>query len=242
MKRWLLLVTGSSRGLGAALVAKARAAGHTVIGVSRSGGSHALDVELDLGQPERIQDTLAPLLEAHISPECHQYALVNNAAMLGPVGVGYDAAGVSAHMALNLVAPIMLSRVFARTLAGTDAIKRIVSISSGASTRPIAGWSLYCASKAGLDHFARVMAEEQADCHRPVQLVNVSPGVIDTDMQAAIRTSSETDFPAVEQFRQMHASGALQSPDAVAAKLMAGLSSGRVFAGELLSIDDFARS
>ncbi len=123
-----------------------------------------------------------------------------------------------------------------------DALKRIVTISSGAATRPIAGWSLYCAGKAGLDHFARVMADEQADCPRPVQLINVSPGVIDTDMQAAIRDASPADFPSVDQFRQMHASGALQSPDAVAAKLMEGLASRRAFAGELLSIDAFAQS
>lgn len=240
MTRWLLIVTGSSRGLGATLTAQARAAGHTVIGISRSGGDHALDVRLDLNQPEVIAQTLAPLLRGHACAEIAQYVLINNAAMLGPVGADYDAAGASAHMALNLVAPIVLSRVFVGTLAEAAVTKRIVNISSGAATRAIPGWSLYGAGKAGLNHFGRVLAAEQAMVARPVEVVNVSPGVIDTGMQAVIRAASVADFPQVEMFRDLHAQGVLQSPESVAARLLAGLAGSRAFAGETLDITDFS--
>jgi len=237
---WLLLVTGNSRGLGAALAAQARAAGHVVIGVSRSGGTRGDDVRLDLARPEAIDDILAPRLRERIAPDVEQYVLVNNAAMLGPVGPRYDAPAVSAHMAVNLVAPIVLSRVFIETLATVAAVKRIVNLSSGAATRAIPGWSLYGASKAGLDHFARVLAAEQALVERPVQVVNFSPGVIDTGMQAEIRAAAPEDFPQVGHFRALHEEGALRSPDQVARKLLAGLASRRVFAGETLDPASFA--
>ncbi len=237
---WLLLVTGGSRGLGAALIAQARAAGHLALGISRSGGAHRHDVRFDLGRPEALADRLIPLLRQGIAPDVEQYILINNAAVLGPVGMRYSAAEAEAHIAVNLLAPIVLSRVFVDALAEVAARKRIVNLSSGAATRAIPGWSLYGASKAGLDHFGRVLAAEQALSKHPVDVVNLSPGVIDTDMQVAIRASTPEAFPQVEQFRDLHARGALQSPESVAERLLAGLAGARRFTGETLDLDTFA--
>ena len=65
--------------------------------------------------------------------------------------------------------------------------KRILNISSGAGRNPYEGWGAYCTTKAGLDHFSRVVAMEQANEQYPVEIVSIAPGIIDTDMQATIR-------------------------------------------------------
>lgn len=87
----------------------------------------------------------------------------------------------------------------------------IVLINSGAAFRPIEGWGMYCAGKAYLTMFLKVLAQES---HLPIVLYD--PGVVDTGMQAHIRQSTEEDFPAVQQFRTYQSESKLASPDAVA--------------------------
>ena len=67
--------------------------------------------------------------------------------------------------------------------------RRVVNISSGAASSPYAGWSVYCASKAGLDHFTRCVGLEQRGQAFPVTCIALAPGVIDTGMQEVIRAS-----------------------------------------------------
>lgn len=236
---WLLIVTGGSRGLGAALVARARQSGHRVLALSRTAGEHDDDRVLDLARPETIAPALVPELRAAAEHGFGRFVLINNAAVLDPIGACSDPGAISRHMAVNLVAPIVASRLFIETLARTAADKRIVLISSGAATRAIAGWSLYGAAKAGLDQFGRVLAEEQQACDWPVDVVSISPGVIDTDMQAGIRAASERDFPQVERFRELHRSGALRDPDAVAAAVLAGLARAERFQGQVVDLARF---
>jgi NAD(P)-dependent dehydrogenase (short-subunit alcohol dehydrogenase family) len=93
----------------------------------------------------------------------------------------------------------------------------LANISSGAAQKGYAGWSLYCAAKAGMENYIRALAlEQQAEPH-PFIPVNVGPGVIDTEMQALIRTSTASDFPEIERFIVRKEQGALLSPMKVAA-------------------------
>lgn len=57
---------------------------------------------------------------------------------------------------------------------------------------------------------------------------SVAPGVVDTDMQALIRTHDETTFPAIDRFRDLHATGSWNSPAWVADHLLA------IYAGVLV--------
>jgi NAD(P)-dependent dehydrogenase (short-subunit alcohol dehydrogenase family) len=75
----------------------------------------------------------------------------------------------------------------------------------------------YCASKAGIEHFIRCVAAEQQQERHPFTLVNILPGVIDTDMQQQLRTVDPADFPVAVYFRQLHAAGNLREPAQVAA-------------------------
>jgi NAD(P)-dependent dehydrogenase (short-subunit alcohol dehydrogenase family) len=71
-------------------------------------------------------------------------------------------------------------------------------------------------SKAGTEAFVRSTAVEQEREAHPFHLVNVSPGVIDTEMQGSIRASSVEDFPSIDRFVGLKQSGALQTPQHVA--------------------------
>jgi benzil reductase ((S)-benzoin forming) len=99
---------------------------------------------------------------------------------------------------------------------GHECRKSIVNISSGAALKTYAGWSLYCASKAGIESFVRCTAAEQEREAHPFHLVNIGPGVIDTEMQGSIRASSAEEFPSITRFVGLKNSGSLQSPQHVA--------------------------
>lgn len=100
--------------------------------------------------------------------------LVNNAAVLGPVGSDFAMAEAARHYAINVLAPVALSQAFIAALADRAIRKRILNISSGAAVKAFAGWSLY-SSKAALEQFGRCQAVEQAlsncrpaaRCNRP---------------------------------------------------------------------------
>ena len=110
------------------------------------------------------------------------------------------------------------SAVFARLSREAPAGRRVLAnITSGAARSVYEGWSIYGASKAAVDHLTEIVAAEEPDlvCHA------VAPGVVDTDMQALIRTHDEVDFPAIARFRELHEEGAWNSPAWIADHLVA---------------------
>ena len=58
---------------------------------------------------------------------------------------------------------MLLTAAFLRATRNWAIDKRVLNISSGAGKRPVAGWAAYCAAKAGLDHFSRVVALDEGD-------------------------------------------------------------------------------
>ena len=88
----------------------------------------------------------------------------------------------------------------------------------------MAGSAPYCAAKAGMDHFSRAAALDEA--HRlttqgvGAKIVSLAPGVIDTDMQAQLRHSKAAGFPDQGRFLDLHAAGQLATPHDAAAKVL----------------------
>ena len=79
----------------------------------------------------------------------------------------------------------------------------------------------YCASKAALEMLTRTVAAEQAllgNTH--IRLHALSPGVIDTPMQAQIRAADAVDFSQVEHFRALHQNGELAGAGEVARRIV----------------------
>jgi benzil reductase ((S)-benzoin forming) len=92
-----------------------------------------------------------------------------------------------------------------------------VHISSGAGRNAYPGWSLYCATKAALDHHARAVV---LDANRALRICSVAPGVVDTNMQAEIRSSGKEQFPLREKFEELKRNGQLVSPEQCAIQLV----------------------
>jgi benzil reductase ((S)-benzoin forming) len=83
----------------------------------------------------------------------------------------------------------------------------------------MAGASMYCAAKAGMDHFSRCVALDEAARPNGARIVSLAPGTIDSDMQAELRASDPDRFPDRASFVQAKESGSLNSP-ALAAQLV----------------------
>ncbi len=210
----LYIVTGSSRGLGAALVRQLGQPGNTVLGIARR-ADPALPAEqwtLDLADPLPAAERLQTWLRAHTG--WHSATLINNAALLSAPGplAATDLAQLSAALRVGLEAPTLLSRVFLAETTGVPQ-RRILNISSGLGRRAMAGSASYCAVKAGLDHLSRALALEAPD----VGVASLAPGVIDTDMQLQLRGADPASFPEQARFQGLKDDGQLQTADATAA-------------------------
>lgn len=144
---------------------------------------------------------------------------------------------IVSNVQLNLVAPMVLSEYFIKETKSFSGNKMIVNITSGAANRPIAGWSTYCSTKAGLNMFTSTIGIEQA-AKSDVTAIAFSPGIMDTDMQSTIRTAEKDDFHSIDQFKEYHEKGMLRSPSFVA-KIIVQLLSGQVDNGRVYDIKEF---
>jgi NAD(P)-dependent dehydrogenase (short-subunit alcohol dehydrogenase family) len=140
---------------------------------------------------------------------------VNNAGLLGPIDPVRDAdpVAVAANVQVNVLGVVHGTQSFLRHRSG-EAV--LVNVSSGAGSKAYAGWAAYCASKAAVERFTEVVALEE----RGLRAYAVAPGVVDTDMQAEIRSTPVERFPGVERFRDLQARGAFNSPAWVARQLL----------------------
>lgn len=230
----LFIITGTSRGLGAALAKVARRMSDSVVvTVSRESVAEAPDhYTVDLADTAALVAT-GTRIAATLAPRYERAVLINNAGVVAPVMplARADGEALARNIAVNLTAPLVLMQWFAARVAPRAVASAIINISSGAGRRPIAGWGAYCASKSGLDMASRVMAEECAAAGNGLKVTSLAPGIIDTGMQAEIRVTSADDFADVERFRAFKAEGALASADAVAEQILRLDAAGRLPAG-----------
>ena len=213
----LAIISGGSRGLGAALVEMLKADGYAIKELSRTGRS-ADSITVDLAQPDQVLKKIPSQFQDLSALAWQEVLLINNAGMIGPVGIVSDKATeeVLTNINVNFTSAILLMREFIGAFQAVACPKTIVNISSGAALRGIYGWSLYCGAKAGIENFVRGVAVEQEMQPHPIKALNIGPGIIDTGMQADIRSVSAEDFPGVDQFRGFKEEGALRQPEEVA--------------------------
>lgn len=213
------VVTGHTRGLGAAVAAELQARGIAVLGLARGRSALAgiAQHEVDMAEPGALQAWLAGDTLRDFLQDADDAFLVNNAGVVTPVGplAAQDPAQVLRAVALNVGAPLALAAAFVR--AAPTSRRRILHVSSGAARNAYPGWAVYCATKAALDQHARaVLLDGDID----VRACSLAPGVIDTDMQAAIRATPDADFPMRERFVALKDGGALDTPEDCARKLV----------------------
>lgn len=239
------IVTGHSRGLGAAIAAELLARGARVLGLARKGNAalaaaypDALtEVALDLADPSALADWLSGPTLRKFAGGAGQVLLVNNAGMVEPIGPAGTLApeAIARAVTLNVAAPLMLADALIAATAGA-ADRRVLHVSSGAARNAYAGWSVYCATKAALDMHARAVAE---DARPGLRIESLAPGVIDTDMQATIRATTDAQFTMRERFVGLKESGALATPEDCARRLVDHLTSAAFGASRVTDLREF---
>lgn len=235
----LCILTGASRGLGAALAERllAEEAGLTLLALARTAhpglgalaaaqGARCEQWSVDLAEPIEAAARLEAWLAAFEPQRFAKATLINNAALLTPAGPleASEPQALSRALRVGLEAPLLLSAAFLRATGGWRAERRLLNISSGLGRRAMAGQAPYCAVKAGLDHASRAIALDAAANTSPrTKVVSLAPGVIDTSMQTQLRASNAARFPDRDRFVQLQAQGLLDTPAEAAAKVLAVL-------------------
>ncbi|MEM7490297.1 MAG: SDR family oxidoreductase [Pseudomonadota bacterium] len=187
-----ILVTGASRGIGAATARHLAARGACVVLAARSGaealaaeiGERALPVACDVADWAQVTEAVAAA-EARFGAVD---GLVNNAGLIDPIArlEDSDPAAWARVVAVNLTGAYHALRAVVPGMVARGA-GVVVNVSSGAATSALEGWSHYCATKAALLSLTRVADVELRD--RGVSVVGLSPGTVATGMQEAIRDS-----------------------------------------------------
>lgn len=241
-----LIITGASRGLGAAAARAAAELGANVVLAARSLdglnavlkeveaiGGRGLVVRADVSRAEDCQAIIRQAVERFGRID----GLINNSGVIEPIAPLADANPDEwAHnLVINLLAParlIALALPYLRQAQG-----RIVNISSGASENVIGGWTAYSTAKAGLNHLTRILAQEEPQ----VTTVALRPGIVDTEMQAVIRARGKGRM-AEANYRRLagaYETGSLLPPH-LPGRAMAALAlfAPREWSGELLAWDE----
>ena len=187
-----VLVTGASRGVGAA-TARAFAKAGAIVGVMARDQTAVNDLASQIGGIALSGDVaraadMERAVEALHGRTGRVDVLVNNAGIVGPIAGIADADVEEWGQTID----INLKGVFHGMRAALPVMRAngggtILTVGSGAAHAPQEGWSAYCASKAGawmltraLDHEARTDG---------IRAISLSPGTVATDMQVAIRDS-----------------------------------------------------
>lgn len=207
-KAQVALITGASRGIGAAAAKLLAARGAHVVLVARTvGGLEAVDdeikalggqatlVPLDLAQHEMIDALGASIYERWGKLDM----LVGNAGMLGsltPVA-HVDPKQWAQVFDVNLTANYRLIRSMDPLLRRSNA-GRVVFVTAAEAREAKPYWGIYAASKAGLEHLVHIYAQEVAQTPMRVNLFD--PGVVRTAMRAQAFPSENADsLPAPER-------------------------------------------
>jgi len=241
MPESLFIITGASRGLGAATAEQLLKPGHTLLCISRrtcdlldskavQSGAHLAQWPRDLADAPRVADEVEAWLRTFDAGRFDEAVLINNAGVLTRPGPFDECstAELSAALRVGLESVVLLTAAFLRATRPWHAMRqgrvKVLNISSGLGRHAMAGSTPYCAAKAGMDHFSRAAALDEA--HRlatqgaGAKIVSLAPGVIDTGMQDQLRNAPAAGFPDQGSFLNLQASGQLATPHDAAAKVL----------------------
>jgi len=232
----LTILTGASRGMGLAIAEQLCVPEALVLCISRRSAdalaaralaqsTQLIQWQADLADPAPVAERLRSWLAAQDGAAHTSVTLINNAGVVDPIGPldAADPQAMARLLRVDLEAPMQLCGAFLAATRHWPAARRILNISSGLGRRPMAGSALYCAAKAGMDHFSRCVALDEERQPNPVRIVSLAPGVIDTDMQSALRAGDPAGFPDRDNFVRLKQTNALTSPAQAAAQVLAFL-------------------
>ncbi|MGA0569502.1 SDR family NAD(P)-dependent oxidoreductase [Variovorax sp. VNK109] len=229
----LYILTGASRGMGLAIAQQLVQPGHVILGISRRSNntlaSQAASAnvkleqwEQDLALGEAASARLSAWLSTQDAKAFTSATLINNAGVIPRIAplADSDAADLANALRVGLEAPMLMSAAFLHATKDWPAARRVLNISSGLGRRAMASQSAYCAAKAGMDHFTRCLALDEAATPNGAKVCSLAPGVIDTDMQEQLRGADADAFPDRANFVNLKTQGSLTSAEDAAARIL----------------------
>jgi NAD(P)-dependent dehydrogenase (short-subunit alcohol dehydrogenase family) len=193
----VIIVTGASRGIGAAAATALAREGAAVMLTARDGSLAGDVAQSIIAAGGRASATACDVsdyatVEAVVAETEGRFgridALINNAGVIEPIAsvADSDPAAWARNIEINLIGAYFPVRaVLPRMIEAGGGT--IVNVSSGAATRPLEGWSAYCTGKAGLAMLTRAIMLENPS--NGIRVFGFQPGTTDTDMQVTIRAS-----------------------------------------------------
>lgn len=183
------LITGSSRGIGAAIAMRLSAEGaHVVLhGREHSPRLNAVcetirlkggEAQIVTGDLETEEAPVRIVREAFAIRQALDILVCNAGGGRSGLAVDHDADSINRTLALNLRAVMLSTAEYARLTHSPCG--RVVVISSGSATHPAMGATIYAAAKAGAEAFARSIAQELGG--RGITVNSVAPGMTQSDM------------------------------------------------------------
>lgn len=213
----MIIITGTSRGIGKAIAEKYLSEGEIVQGIGRTSTIEHPNYThhfCDLSSPKQVEELQIPETNEAVF-------FIHNAGILGTVNrfADLEKQDTTEVMQLNFLSGTELLHKLVRNLKPGQLFTGVF-ISSGAGKRPIPSWAAYCASKAAVDLFlAAFQAEEDEKPESTIRVYAFSPGVVDTAMQTQIRSVEKEYFSSIERFRDLYSDKELLAPETVAQKL-----------------------
>jgi NAD(P)-dependent dehydrogenase (short-subunit alcohol dehydrogenase family) len=180
-----VIVTGASRGIGAAICRELRTKGVRVIGVARSADAlKSLCMEkIGSGPMEYIVGDVTDPKIASSAVELAVKggsldALILNAAMVGPIDklTASDMTQIKLTFDVNVFSALTWIKVASSALKKSHG--RVIITSSAVTETPFAGFGTYCATKAAVNMFVDILAQEEPE----IITMAVEPGIVDTEM------------------------------------------------------------
>ena len=191
MDKNVVLISGASRGIGAAIAIHLASLGYKVIGTARSEfkfdkpSDNLIPLKLDITCRESIKDCAAKLKEQNLLPDI----LINNA------GITSDQLFLRMKddewdnvLATNLTGTFNLTKAFIKNMI-KNRYGRIINISSISGLMGNPGQVNYSSAKAGLSGFTKSLAKEVGS--RNITVNSVAPGFIETDMTSFLDEDSK---------------------------------------------------
>ncbi len=215
------VITGASRGIGAGLAEMFAHRGMRLGLCARREPTLASSAEV-VARRLDVRDEAA--LEAFVRETELRFGAIdlwiNNAGVLNPIAPLRDVAVAEfrEHIEINLTGVFLGSRAYVRHVRAREGEGVLINISSAAAWVGFEGWSAYCAGKGGVSQLTQCIALEEAESG--VRAHAVAPGVVDTDMQALIRSTPEDRFPEVDYFIELEREGGFNSVEFVARHIL----------------------
>ncbi len=246
MKDKTVIVTGASRGLGAAAARACASLGANVVLMARSKddlgavqsairtlGGQALSIPGDISQPQDCEAVIVESTRVFGSLD----AIINNAGVIEPIApvAEGDAQSWETNLRINVLGPLFMVQAALPHLRPRRG--RVINVSSGAAVNVVRGWGAYCTAKAALNHFNRVLADEEP----AITVIAFRPGMVDTAMQTTIRQTGVQGMPTEEynRFIEAYASGDLLPPEVPGTALaVLALYASHAWSGEFIAWDD----